>query len=1126
MGVMEEALWDVLVRKAGEEDERLRPDQRVANEYLSGVRSVCVFGVDRARTIRDYFPMYTLHDETHICSVLRRMADLLGDSVDRLSRDEAAMLILAACCHDIGMSCSEQERDGLLGDRDRLAQYLERNHSEYVKAYAANPDEPELTDGMLQKYLRSIHHERASELLGGIEWPAVLWGRVDRDDLVRVCQSHGEFAVDLNGMAGIQTVDLRFCAILLRLADILDFDTSRAPRAVYDYSGLERAEGDDAKVSREEWQKHMASQGFDFLHVTDRQMPYDLPYHAVSRSMQIEQTVNSYLDWADHELDECGKLLRRYTGKWQDFILPSKIKRVIKAEGYVSGQYRLTMDQDQIMELLVGEELYSDPSVFVRELIQNAIDAVRTREQLDKNLPRDWRPRINIRSWMDEEGYHWFRIEDNGTGMTKDIIENYFLKIGSSYYASDTFRKEKIRCRADPDYTPISRFGIGILSCFMGGEDSNRVEVSTKRFGADGERPPALRLSMHGMSGYYYMASQGEGHRPRPMSGVTASEKRPYLPEPGTVVAVRTNLYQTGKYTGFKEIVDRYVVYPSVPIHYDGVEGSFDYATKDEFMEAVHSIHPSDDPAEQGVLEIPMTEEQCRQVSRDIPGLVFDVPPKVVLKCAPLDRYTESPYLSGAVLTAKVVGRHAPMNLKIGKRSVKADVNIGLSVNDARDALSIRVSLNFPREFRRTIQIIEEKYQHDDVYPGIDEKAMRMYRGDSEQERIQREIIAAIIRRYDDNPDWKRYMRRKWPDLSVPELNQKIREAEQKYQEVTGRVLPNRDERQMLKVYSRYSRDYEILICKLRDYVWYKKHFRNVYDRVLLRNAAAHNGILCGDSEFFFSDDWNKKKLGSIVLLQDKYRPGVDVARLGIRELSLEMSCDLTLIGMSLEREGFPNGINQKALLKDKPWMISASIYSSLLKKRPDLEKRLVFDTDRGSCGCDGLKNLVKKHHRILLKEGLAFAGGRENEQRRMCYQLCLAYLKQNYALYMTLTGRSREIYITEKRGNTGEEISSIFPSALFLRPEGKCEYLTERTVSFRYFCNMDHRLSQFIIKNGDLLHQKVPGILKELIRVLQEEENGKLIRAVNDLLTRLRSLPGQPITVPDDVFLTAEDLC
>ena len=217
-----------------------------------------------------------------------------------------------------------------------------------------------------------------------------------------------------------------------------------------------------ALVSREEWRKHMASQGFDFQHVPERAYPYELDYNATSRSMQIEQAINAYLDWVDRELSECGKLLARFAGEWQRFVLPAKIKRQIRPEGYMSGQYRLTLDQDRILELLVGRDLYSDPAVFVRELIQNAIDAVRTRQQLDKDLPCTWQPQIHIRCWMDEQGYHWFRIEDNGTGMTEDIIQNFLLKIGRSYYNSDTFQQEKLRCRADPDYMPISRFGIGI----------------------------------------------------------------------------------------------------------------------------------------------------------------------------------------------------------------------------------------------------------------------------------------------------------------------------------------------------------------------------------------------------------------------------------------------------------------------------------------------------------------------------------------------------------------------------------------------------------------------------------------------------------------------------------------
>ena len=1077
MGITEEALWKVLEQKAEEEDEHSASGQKIAHEYLAGIKAVCTFGVDRSKMIRDQFPMYTLHDEVHICNVLRIMDNLLGDQTGSLSRDEAAMLILAACCHDVGMSCSEEEKAELLDNTDRLARYLERNHSEYIKAYAENPDEPKLTDGMLQRYLRSIHHERSQELLEGIEWPQVLVGKVDVDDLFRVCRSHGESVFDLNGLESTPSADLRFCAVLLRLADILDFDTSRAPKAVYDYSGLDRPEGSEAKISREEWQKHIASQGFDFAHIPDRQVPYDLPYHAKCASMQIEQTVNSYLDWADRELSECSRLLRSYgEKKWKDFVLPGKIKRTIKADGYVSGQYHLTMDQDQIMELLVGEELYSDPSVFVRELIQNAIDAVRTRQQLDRNLPGNWKPQVNIRSWMDEEGYHWFRVEDNGTGMTKEIIENHFLKIGSSYYASDAFEKEKIRCKADPDYTPISRFGIGILSCFMGGEDSNRVEVSTKRFRTDGNYPPALRLSMHGMSGYYYLASQEEGHCPAPMKGITDAEKRKDLQTPGTAIAVRTNLYQTGKYTGFKEIVDRYVIYPPVPIHYDGAEGSFDYATKDEFMEAVHAIHPSDNLAEQGVLEFPMTEEQCRQVAQELPGVVFDVPPKVVLKCAPLDRYTESPYLSGAVLLARVEGKCDALKLKFGEETVKAEVKIVLDTNDTKDALSIEVILDFPKGFQQTMELLKSKVESKNgIFLGLYKDLITTY-----------------------SEDWQN-----------------------RYQKITGETPSNDSDLRKYLEYTKYSRRIKVTVCRLYELPWYHRYFGKIFDRTQLDSVAAHNGILCGDGEFFYSTDWFEFVPRAIVLLQDRYRPGVDVARLGIRELSLEMSCDIELIRKCFTQERFTFLHRERALLKDTPQTIPEARYSLLLMKRPDLEKRLIFDTDKGRHGCDALKKLIAEHKQLTLQN----TPSRTDECGQLLYQLQITYLKQNYGLCMTRDSFFDKICIRRKGKDLIEKTAHIFPPALFLHTNKKYKYLRRKSSYVHFSCNAEHRLSQFMLKNGELLHQKVPGILKELIRILQEEDGSNLVQKVNNLLACLRNLPGQPITVPDDIFLTEDDL-
>ena len=57
-------------------------------------------------------------------------------------------------------------------------------------------------------------------------------------------------------------------------------------------------------------------------------------------------------------------------------------------------------------------------------------------------------------------------------------------------------------------------------------------------------------------------------------------------------------------------------------------------------------------------------------------------------------------------------------------------------------------------------------------------------------------------------------------------------------------------------------------------------------------------------------------------------------------------------------------------------------------------------------------------------------------------------------------------------------------------------------------------------------MRQRVPGILKELIRALQEEGEDDLVSTVNGLLRCLRDLPGQPIAVPDDIFLTKDDLC
>lgn len=650
MEVREHELWKLLLQKIEEED------KSIESSLKEGVWKICEYGIDLSKTIRDTFHTYTLHDEVHICNVMTKMLELLGELKHELTRDECALLIMAACCHDIGMSVTEEEKEYLRGCPDCMQTYLESHPKEYRLAYEQGIHEKaDITDEILQRYVRANHHKRVREQLQNVEWPEVLGRFMSVDELIAVCESHGEDAKTTGYLYNFSPkLDLHLCAVLLRLGDILDFDATRASDTIYRYINLAHLEGMENEKSCLEWKKHQSSRGFAMVQDERR----TLLYRAECTCIQVEQAIVSYLNWVDEELSSCGKLIRSMAPRWQTLLLPGKVERQITARGYLSGEYKLTLDQDRVLDLLVGKELYSDPAVFVRELIQNAIDAVRTRKEMDKELPKNWRPQINIRTWVDDEGYNWFRIEDNGIGMTEKSICDYFLKVGHSYYNSDQFQTDKIRCGVSRDYQPISRFGIGILSCFMSNPKDNRVEVATKHFRENGERYPSYRLSLQGINGYYYLANDNEHRKIAHQMPNYPKGEQAFLSEPGTIIAVRTNLYQSGGAHSFKDIIDKYVIYPEVPIHYEGIEGTYDYKTEQEFMNAVHELMPkTEDGVYPPVERIPIPEDEIQALQRKYPEIVWEERPSIAVYCLPLDYFIDTPLIKGATIIAVAEGK-------------------------------------------------------------------------------------------------------------------------------------------------------------------------------------------------------------------------------------------------------------------------------------------------------------------------------------------------------------------------------------------------------------------------------------------------------------------------------------
>src|SRR5581483_7205821 len=153
-----------------------------------------------------------------------------------------------------------------------------------------------------------------------------------------------------------------------------------------------------------------------------------------------------------------------------------RVEGDVRVEGVPPQSMRFELDRGRLLDLLVGHTIYNDPTVAIRELLQNSIDATRYQLYLDRKagMPITTNP-IAV-NWDRES--RLLTVEDKGTGMDHDVIVHHLMSVGSSFYNTPEFETH------NRGFTPISRFGIGILTCFMVSDD---IEIVTIR-GGEGHR--------------------------------------------------------------------------------------------------------------------------------------------------------------------------------------------------------------------------------------------------------------------------------------------------------------------------------------------------------------------------------------------------------------------------------------------------------------------------------------------------------------------------------------------------------------------------------------------------------------------------------------------------------------
>lgn len=201
--------------------------------------------------------------------------------------------------------------------------------------------------------------------------------------------------------------------------------------------------------------------------------------------------------------------------------------------------------------------------------------------------------------------------------------------------------------------------------------------------------------------------------------------------------------------------------------------------------------------------------------------------------------------------------------------------------------------------------------------------------------------------------------------------------------------------------------------------------------------------------------------------------------------------------------------------------------YKKLLDERSDLKNQLIIKTDKGWCTKEILHGMLQKYKKLKFENAPLLSNQPHWSATPNLYDyLCAAHLRENFSLQAAFGKYGHNIYISIKDDSPPENYEDIFPSTFFLTPfEKNCSYLTTRELHSRYSCNINHRLSQFIIKNCEKLNNSMPGIFNEILRVLSEEESG-LIKNINEMLFYLRTLPEGLIDIPENIFLTEDDLC
>mgnify|MGYP003094781894 FL=1 len=493
--------------------------------------------VNRTNLIIQDYPHYRSHNEEHSRAIIEAIEMFLGKwRIDRMSIGDMWLFLNAAYGHDIGMVYEHDEAMKLWCDDKEFQKYLDevaRNTEDDMYdmvSYCRQLDnalknKPKMENIKCEEdkwreitsltgawpvevkknvllitsdYIRRHHHERSQSFFHRLS--KILGVEIAESRLYmllgKVVYAHGadmeyieeELPIETQGF-GNEVMHPQFVAMLLRLGDLLDMDNNR-----FDTLSLEHF-GKMPYLSETQLKKHMS---LAHLLITDREI------QAVENTDQPDvcRAAKKWFHFIEEEV-------KNITTHWNK-IAPENFGgctfkgcnlRIFLNESESLENDHFQVESKKFMSVLIGDKLYQDPLIFLREYLQNAMDATKimmwiknkNQEELTVKEKNDFKNRELTPKSLDSEVLKNYEIEiklelveeedsekisicilDHGIGMDEECMRALSV-IGTGWNG----RKKYIDDIAGmPAWMrPAGGFGIGIQSGFM---MSDKIEIITR----------------------------------------------------------------------------------------------------------------------------------------------------------------------------------------------------------------------------------------------------------------------------------------------------------------------------------------------------------------------------------------------------------------------------------------------------------------------------------------------------------------------------------------------------------------------------------------------------------------------------------------------------------------------